>query len=67
MRLVRDGRARHVASAASVYYGGGGDAGGGGSLPPPPVNERGWGAHLVDAGGRALLDVVNNVCAVGRA
>jgi 4-aminobutyrate aminotransferase-like enzyme/Ser/Thr protein kinase RdoA (MazF antagonist) len=33
----------------------------------PPRIERGWQVHLVDAGGRALLDMVNNVAAIGHA
>ncbi|MFT4108033.1 aminotransferase class III-fold pyridoxal phosphate-dependent enzyme [Propionicimonas sp.] len=31
----------------------------------PPQIVRGWGAYLVDAGGRVHLDLVNNVAAIG--
>jgi 4-aminobutyrate aminotransferase-like enzyme len=33
----------------------------------PPRIERGWGVHLVASRGRALLDMVNNVTAIGHA
>ncbi|WP_246018094.1 aminotransferase [Amnibacterium kyonggiense] len=33
----------------------------------PPRIERGWGVHLVESRGRVLLDMVNNVTAIGHA
>jgi len=50
---VLERRAAHVAGVQEHYY------------RRPPRIERGWRTTLVDTGGRAYLDMVNNVTSVG--
>ncbi|WP_245988498.1 aminotransferase [Flexivirga caeni] len=54
-QLLRERRRRDRAmgGAAERYY------------ADPPQIERGWGALLIDSQGRAYLDLVNNVTAIG--
>ncbi len=50
---ARERRDRAMGGAAERYY------------TEPPQIERGWGTRLVDTQGRAYLDMVNNVTAIG--
>lgn len=53
LRAVRIRRDRAMGGAAERYY------------AEPPQIERGWGTRLIDTQGRAYLDMVNNVTAIG--
>ncbi|MGA5535067.1 aminotransferase class III-fold pyridoxal phosphate-dependent enzyme [Mycolicibacterium nivoides] len=53
LRAVRTRRDRAMGGAAERYY------------AEPPQIERGWGTRLIDTQGRAYLDMVNNVTAIG--
>ncbi|QRY47437.1 aminotransferase [Mycolicibacterium boenickei] len=53
LRAVRALRDRAMGGAAERYY------------ADPPQIERGWGTRLIDTQGRAYLDMVNNVTAIG--
>lgn len=55
LREERRRRDRAMGGAAERYY------------AEPPQIERGWGAILIDTEGRAYLDMVNNVTAIGHA
>lgn len=50
---ARHRRDRAMGGAAERYY------------AEPPQIERGWGTRLIDTQGRAFLDMVNNVTAIG--
>lgn len=53
LRETRSARDRAMGGASERYY-----------VSPPQI-ERGWDTRLVDARGRAYLDMVNNVTAIG--
>jgi 4-aminobutyrate aminotransferase-like enzyme/Ser/Thr protein kinase RdoA (MazF antagonist) len=53
LHAARERRDRAMGGAAERYY------------TEPPQIERGWGTRLVDTQGRAYLDMVNNVTAIG--
>lgn len=53
LRAERMRRDRAIGGAAERYY------------AEPPQIERGWGTRLIDTQGRAYLDMVNNVTAIG--
>ena len=54
-RRARRAREQAVGAAAERFY------------AEPPQIERGWGALLIDTQGRAYVDLVNNVTAIGHA
>lgn len=53
--FLLDRRAHSLAEVQEHYY------------ASPPLIERGWRHHLIDVDGRAYLDMVNNVTAIGHA
>ncbi|UNB54444.1 aminotransferase [Mycolicibacterium sp. YH-1] len=53
LHAARARRDRAMGGAAERYY------------AEPPQIERGWGTRLIDTQGRAYLDMVNNVTAIG--
>lgn len=53
LHMARERRDRAMGGAAERYY------------AQPPQIERGWGTRLIDTQGRAYLDMVNNVTAIG--